>query len=106
MVTLQTQSMIMAIGRKYASVLQGKIRLRGLFVFGSYAKGAYDDDSDIDIAVIADDFSGDMINDRHFLMKLRRQVDIRIEPHPFLSSDFTDTNPIALEILRTGIKIV
>ncbi|MCR4427532.1 MAG: nucleotidyltransferase domain-containing protein [Firmicutes bacterium] len=102
----QTQDMIKEIGRKYAEVLQRKVNLRGLYVYGSCAKGTYDNDSDIDIAVVADDFTGDMIEDTFTLMKLRRQVDMRIEPHPFLPSDFTEKNPMAREVMQTGIRIV
>jgi uncharacterized protein len=39
-------------------------------------------------------------------MKLRRQIDNRIEPHPFPLKDFNKTNPMAKEIIETGIKIV
>ncbi|MGE5577304.1 MAG: hypothetical protein ACM3TT_08965 [Syntrophothermus sp.] len=63
-------------------------------------------DSDIDIAVVADGFTGDIIEDTFTLMKLRRQVDIRIKPHPFLPSEFREENPVAREVMRTGIRIV
>ncbi len=39
-------------------------------------------------------------------VRLRREVDKRIEPHPFLTSDFTENNPIAREIMETGIRIL
>ena len=32
-------------------------RLRGLYLFGSYARGEEDEESDLDIAVVLDDFS-------------------------------------------------
>ncbi|MCL4514292.1 MAG: nucleotidyltransferase domain-containing protein [Firmicutes bacterium] len=102
----QTQYMIREIARKYADVLRREINLLGLYVYGSYARGEQDQDSDIDIAVVADDFTGDMVEDTFRLMKLRRQVDTRIEPHPFRQSDFTEKNPMAREVMRTGIRIV
>ena len=71
-----------------------------------WPRGKYDNDSDIDIAVVTNSFSGDIVEDTFTLMKLRRQVDTRIEPHPFLPSEFTEKNPMAREIMQTGIRIV
>ncbi len=47
-----------------------------------------------------------LIEDTFALMRLRREVDLRIEPHPFLISDFTENNPVAREIMETGIRIL
>lgn len=80
--------------------------LRQLFLFGSTAAGTAGEDSDIDIAVVADDFSGDVIEDTFRLMRTRRKIDLRIEPHAFLPSDFHAGNPFAAEIMKTGIRIV
>jgi hypothetical protein len=54
---------------------------------------------------VAKDFSGIRINDRLSLMKLRYDVDLRIEPHPFLPQDFKD-DPFAFEIRKTGIRLI
>ncbi|GAI18971.1 unnamed protein product [marine sediment metagenome] len=58
----------------------------------------------IDIAVV-DSFGGDIVDIFSLLLKLRRNIDIRIEPHPFEVKDFNDSNPFACEIIRTGKKI-
>ena len=39
------------------------------------------------------------------LMRLRRKIHGRIEPHPFREKDFNMTNPIVHEILKHGQKI-
>jgi len=39
------------------------------------------------------------------MMKLRRKVDLRIEPHPFVYTDFNPDNPVVYEILKSGIQI-
>jgi predicted nucleotidyltransferase len=62
-------------------------------------------DSDIDVAIIFDDFT-DAFDMRVDLMKLRRQFDTKIEPHPFRKADFNAANPIAHEILKTGLEIL
>jgi len=77
-----------------------------MFIFGSSVTGVASEDSDIDIAVVADDFSGDAVDDMFRLMKSRRNIDLRIEPHAFLPSDFHEGNPFAAEIMRSGIRIV
>ena len=106
MATEQSHEMIREIARRYADALRMEFDLQELYVYGSYAKGTQRTDSDIDIAVVADAFTGDTVEDTWRLMKLRRNIDIRIEPHPFLPSDFTQANPAALEVMRTGIRIV
>ena len=74
------------------------------YIFGSYAKDSIREDSDIDLAIIFKNLS-DSFDMQVKLMKLRRQFDTRIEPHPFRESDFQLSNPLANEILKTGIKI-
>ena len=39
-------------------------------------------------------------------MRLRWDVDLRIEPHAFAKSDFDETNPYIKEIIETGERIV
>ena len=75
-----------------------------VYLFGSSAKGTPDINSDIDIAIIFRDFP-DSFDMQVQLMKLRRKFDTRIEPHPFRETDFNNTNPMANEILLSGIEI-
>lgn len=106
MVEKDTGKQIKDIALKYAEVIKDHIELHSLYIYGSYAKGNYTKDSDIDIAVIADGYTGDLIEDTFKLMKIRRSVDNRIEPHPFLIEEFNENNPIAKEIMSTGVRIV
>ena len=39
------------------------------------------------------------------LMKLRRQFDSRIEPHVFRAAEFDSSNPLAGEIIKTGLEL-
>jgi len=39
------------------------------------------------------------------LMKLRRKIDTRIEPHPFTVEEFNESHPFACEILKAGIAV-
>ena len=56
-------------------------------MFGSYAKGTENEDSDIDIAVISDDFE-DIYDCMAVLMGMTWDIDARIEPHPITTEDF------------------
>ena len=94
------------IARKYAEYLQKEIHILGIYLFGSYVSGNNKTDSDIDIAVVSDSFSGDPVDDQTMLLLLKSNIDNRIEPHPFLPRDFTENNPFAKEIMETAIRII
>jgi predicted nucleotidyltransferase len=92
------------IAIKYASAVRSKYDFAKIILFGSYAKGNHNEDSDIDIAVILKDYNN--LNDIQLdLMRIRRKIDSRIEPHPFREKDFDITNPIVNEIVRYGHDI-
>ena len=89
---------------KYAEAVKSKYDFVKIILFGSYAKGNYHEDSDIDIAVILKDYNS--LSDIQLdLMRLRRKIDSRIEPHPFREKDFNTSNPIVNEILKYGQTI-
>ncbi len=92
------------IARKYASVIKVKYACKQVFLFGSYAKGTNHEESDIDIAVILKEFKNPM-DIQLDLMRLRRKIDSRIEPHPLREKDFNVANPIVHEILKHGQKV-
>ena len=106
MADVDSEKQVNEIALRYANNIREHVQLRRLYVYGSYAKGTFTAESDIDIAVVADGFSGDIIEDRWMLMKLRRTVDNRIEPHPFSTKDFNESDPMAKEVMETGIRII
>jgi len=94
------------IARKFAELVKNEMKINSVYLYGSVVKGTSTEDSDIDIAVVADDSIGDPVEDTFMLMKIRRKVDNRIEPYPFKSSEFDKSNPFVKEILTTGNKII
>ena len=98
------QSKVRKIIQLFANRVESKYKNSKIFLFGSYAKGTNHEESDIDIAVILNDFD-DLMNTQHELMKIRRKIDSRIEPHPFRAADFNESNPLAYEIMQHGIVI-
>ena len=95
---------VLKIARQFASLLMTKYDCKQMFLFGSYAKGTNQEESDIDIAVILEEFENS-IDIQLELMRLRRKVDSRIEPHPFREKDFNLANPLVYEILKYGQRI-
>ena len=61
-------------------------------------------DSDIDIAIVLKDFTN-LVDMQLDLMRLRRNIDSRIEPHPFREKDFDISDPIVNEIIKYGKAI-
>ena len=84
---------------------QHGINVERAILYGSYARGNPDEFSDIDVALISDDFSGERFNDRRKIVPSRRKIDPRLEPMPFLPEDFHEGNPLAAEIMDHGIEI-
>ena len=105
MATRVVDSRIIEIVDRYAELVRKAYGPCGVYLYGSYAKGTNTTDSDIDISVVGDRLSGDSLQDLFDLMRIRRQIDTRIEPHPFQTSDFTPSNPYVKDILETGIRI-
>lgn len=92
------------IASAYIDSISSKYNVQQAIIFGSFAKGTNHDDSDIDIAIIVNNVA-DIIDTQINLMKLRRKIDLRIEPHPFMIGDFNNSNPVVNEILKYGITI-
>jgi len=97
--------LIVDIVAKYADAVNKEIKVDKIILYGSYSKGNPHKDSDIDVAIISPDFTGDKIEDRLHLMKCRWNIDLRIEPMPFRPEDFVPDDPFVKEIMETGIEV-
>lgn len=82
------------------------VHVQQAILFGSYATGKYDEWSDIDLAIVSDDFAGNRFNDRNKIRKVTLRVNSDISPIPFRPEDFNDSNYFVKEILETGIRIM
>lgn len=79
--------------------------IESVYVFGSYARGTYNQDSDIDLALIFKYLDDSMRFDVQVqLMLLASQIDTRIEPHPISYDDFCSDNPFVAEIKKSGFE--
>ena len=98
---------IMDIVERYIKVILENYKVKAIILFGSYAKGTNQKDSDIDIAIITDDIKcKDVFEEQLNLKKLRRDIDYRIEPHLIEVEDYDNiATPFVQEVIETGIKI-
>ncbi len=95
---------IIKTAETYIKQIPKDLGIKKTYLFGSYAKGIEREESDIDIAIILENMT-DFFSIQRKLMRLRRNIDLRIEPHPIHESDFNNDNPLAFEIKKTGIEI-
>jgi len=92
---------------KYLNALKSNnIPLKEAILFGSYAKGNQREWSDIDIALVSILFKGNRIEDKDRIRKITLSVSSEIEVMPFSPNDFNLQNPLAKEIIQTGIKLI
>ncbi len=89
---------------QYVMLIAKELGVKKAYLFGSFAHGKEREESDIDIAVVIENMP-DFFSTQKLLMRLRRNVDLRIEPHPIMEEDFNSSNPFAWEIEKTGILV-
>ncbi len=94
------QAIILA--QKYKELVAEKLPVKALYLYGSYSKGDYRKDSDIDIAVVVERLADDYFEDTPLLWKLKRKVSNLIEP-VLLTEDMN--NPLYRDVTQTGILI-
>ena len=94
--------------RNYANEInKAGVNLRKVIMFGSFAKGTQHEGSDIDVALVADNFSGVGFLDRQYFSGIGiKKPYIRIEPITYPTDYFVESDPFIEEIKKTGIEII
>jgi predicted nucleotidyltransferase len=84
-------------------------KLKGIILYGSYARGDFEDSSDIDIIILLEDMNEPIIErERYFdvIYELDLKYDTVISIVPFKEEDFKKRRlPIILNAKREGIFI-
>ena len=94
---LKTNASVNQIAKETADFLSGYIKIDRLILFGSYLYGTPREDSDIDIAVISQDFEHMSILEKiGLLSKVAVAVDSRLEVIGFSKNDFLNPQPASL----------
>jgi predicted nucleotidyltransferase len=92
------------IAKTYSDEIKKKYDILSIYLFGSFAKGNESENSDIDLAIVLK--TNDNILDTQLdLMRLRRNIDLRIEPHPYTELTFDVSDPVVNEILKHGLAL-
>ncbi|MDO8302258.1 MAG: nucleotidyltransferase domain-containing protein [Sedimentisphaerales bacterium] len=94
---------IIKVARRYAAKVKAAMPVKMVVLYGSYARGNATEYSDIDIAVIVDEFRGDYLKASANLFNLVRGVNTKIEP--VLLSRKNDKSGFLESILKHG-KII
>ena len=82
------------------------IIIEKVILFGSYAKGTYRDDSDIDLAIISPNFKEeDCIENMTLLLCKANILKADIQTIPFSVEEYNNPKGIMEEILNTGIEL-
>ncbi|MCF7792386.1 MAG: nucleotidyltransferase domain-containing protein [Candidatus Cloacimonetes bacterium] len=97
------QTEIIAIAKRFVELVKKDFPMKNAYLFGSYANGEASEERDIDIAIVLDKITGNYLDQNTALFKLRRNVDLRIEP--ILLEDGNDLSGFLSKIKSTGIKI-
>ena len=90
------------IAKRYKKLVVEKLPVKALYIYGSYSKGTYNENSDIDIAVVVDKLSDNYFDDTPVLWKLRRKISNLIEPILLIEDN---NNPLYCDIMKTGTLI-
>lgn len=85
---------------QYADAVTKQLSPAAIVLFGSYAKDEANGESDIDVAVIFNGFSGDWLETSSALWRLRRGISYDIEPHLLDAAD--DKSGFVQHVFKTG----
>ena len=94
---------VLTTAKEYAAAVRKTMDVRGVFLYGSHVRGEAKKDSDIDIAVVADQVPGDYLDTMASLWRLTNDVDESIEPVLLLTSG--DESGFLDTVRRTGIEL-
>ncbi|MBU2586334.1 MAG: nucleotidyltransferase domain-containing protein [Bacteroidetes bacterium] len=83
------------------------IKVQAMYLFGSFANGDNADLewSDIDIAIVSENFVGFRLEDNKTLIPLVVKIEPRIETHPFTPADFENSPFVKSVIKKKGLLI-
>ena len=80
------------------------VHFKKVILFGSYARSTAHEWSDIDLALVSDDFTGTRWDNRGKISPANIKF-LDIEPHLFNTAYFEEGAPFIEEIIKTGMEI-
>ena len=83
-----------------------KTPIEKAYLFGSYAKGNYDENSDVDLAIFSRYFNDkDRLDNFRLLFLEAMNFSVDLQPQPFTEDDLNNPEGLVYEILKTGFEI-
>ena len=102
----QIPSEVIDIVNKYVEIIKNDVKIEKVILYGSYAKGNYNEKSDIDLALIISGYnSNDFINMGTFLLDKSFVLKADLQPFPFSIEEYNNPKGIMEEVLNTGIEL-
>ena len=86
--------------KRYTEAVTKEFSPSAVVLFGSYINGNPNEDSDIDVAVIFNGFSGDWLKTSARLWGLKEDISLDIEPHLLDSAE--DKSGFVKYVFKTG----
>jgi predicted nucleotidyltransferase len=98
---------VQKIAKDYITEVRKIMHIDKVYLYGSYAKGTYDDASDVDICFFSNQFENRRTVDilTELLMPTLKFPQVYIEPKAFPTSEINNDNPFVKEVLRTGYEL-
>lgn len=92
--------------KQYIAKISSEIPVKKAVLFGSFAKGHFHQDSDVDLAIFSDYFEKiSRVEGTTYLLIRAQEFDLDLEPIAFTEKEYEERSGIVDEILRTGIEV-
>ena len=92
------------VALEYAEVVNRELAPKNIILFGSYINGVPTENSDINIAVVFDGFQGNWLETATLLSRLKRKVNLLIEPH--ILDEKEDVTGFLTHVRQTGEVLI
>ncbi len=93
----------LALARAYVYRVKQILDYDSAYLFGSYALGHQDQNSDVDIGIIVSETDENYLDLMKNLYRIRRELDVRIEPHLYIQGH--DPLDFAEGVVKSGIRL-
>jgi predicted nucleotidyltransferase len=92
--------------RQFSSKISSEIPIKKMILFGSFAKGTFDEESDIGLAIFSDYSEKTLrVEGTTYLLIQAQEFDVDLEPIAFTGKEYDDRLGIVDEIIKTGIDV-
>ncbi len=105
---MATEEEVQRITREYVKRLGRGIRVQKAILTGSWARGSYLEDSDVDLLVVSDDFAGMELPSRLVLLQKHWKSRLPLEAFGYTTSEFhslTRKSGYVRDAVRNGVTL-